>query len=323
MSIPKLGWNRYEGPLNDNSHADLYASVSGSLFGGKHKTTYKYAFLKALLDNIYNFSPDYSITFSKLAESFASIYWNSISMHHIPVHTDYSHGKRSQVELLVNRYEKARPHMAGVPFASIDRNDQADFCAETNEIFAKYVIGAFYENTRGYVYGFSKKDKILWLNAKSYGFLADNKFILDQVNYYRWLKEVEAILNASGMSIPNLSTVLEEITKRRPQDLDVFREKLSLLGDITSCFYCGRPFSKGFHLDHVVPWSYLRSDDLWNLVNCCPKCNTSKNNRLPNPAFIEKLILRDDKLGIGHPDIKSVYEAAKKNGVRDGWKPKE
>ena len=49
------GWYRKEGLLNDNSKQNLFPFLSQSLFSGKHTTTYKYCFLKSILDNLYSF----------------------------------------------------------------------------------------------------------------------------------------------------------------------------------------------------------------------------------------------------------------------------
>ena len=42
-------------------------------------------------------------------------------------------------------------------------------------------------------------------------------------------------------------------------------------------------------IDHVIPWSYLFSDDLWNLVYVKKSENSSKSNRIPPEEMIIKL----------------------------------
>ena len=49
-------------------------------------------------------------------------------------------------------------------------------------------------------------------------------------------------------------------------------------------------------IDHVIPWSYLYSDDLWNLVYVKKSENSIKSNRLPSEAMIEKLEKRNKRL---------------------------
>lgn len=48
-----------------------------------------------------------------------------------------------------------------------------------------------------------------------------------------------------------------------------------------ACHYCGRqtnPF-RDFEIDHVIPLSAGGTDDLDNLVGCCPECNRQKAAR--------------------------------------------
>ena len=194
MSTPKTGWNRDEGELKDNSSSNLFACVSYSLFSGLHNKTYKYCFFKSLLDNVFNFDEKLTASFKCLSDTFATIYWNSIVLHHIPSSKAFYKGKLSSIEMLIDKYLKLCPHMDGIPLDSINASDRERYLSEAEAIFSRNVVGAFYEDTEGMIYGFSKKKKSIWLNEKSYRFLTENKEILDQVNYYRWLKEVEKIL---------------------------------------------------------------------------------------------------------------------------------
>ena len=299
MSIPKTGWNRNEGHLLDNSSSNLFACISYSFFSGSHTTTYKYCFFKSILDNVFSFEQDFSIGFRVLSDTFATIYWNSIAIHSIPAQKGFHKGKLSSVETLVFDYLKKCPHMAGIPLDSVASKDREAFQKDVEKVFSKYVIGAFYEDTEGMIYGFSKKTKKLWLNKTSYDFLTQNKELLDQVNYYRWLKEVEKMLKEAGQHRENLSTILEEITKRN--DLTPYKEKLMLLAENRECFYCGKKLSKNPHLDHVIPWSFLKTDSLWNFVFACPHCNESKSNKIPTEEFLTRLIERNNELGIDSP----------------------
>lgn len=64
-------------------------------------------------------------------------------------------------------------------------------------------------------------------------------------------------------------------------------------------------------IDHVIPWSYLYSDDLWNLVYVHKKCNSSKSNAIPQKDEIEKLKERNIRL------YKILLEKEKKGKVID------
>jgi hypothetical protein len=49
-------------------------------------------------------------------------------------------------------------------------------------------------------------------------------------------------------------------------------------------------------VDHVIPWSYMFSDDLWNLVYCHKGENSEKSNRLPSGEDIIRLEERNKQL---------------------------
>ncbi len=49
------------------------------------------------------------------------------------------------------------------------------------------------------------------------------------------------------------------------------------------CFYCSKSLLfKQSTLDHYYPKSLGGSDEIFNLVNCCKKCNEQKGDSLPN-----------------------------------------
>ena len=75
-----------------------------------------------------------------------------------------------------------------------------------------------------------------------------------------------------------------------------FREFIEIENPKRKCFLTGKLISGTPSIDHVIPWSYMYSDDLWNLVYVFPKENSSKSNRLPNKELIEKLKRRNIKL---------------------------
>lgn len=47
------------------------------------------------------------------------------------------------------------------------------------------------------------------------------------------------------------------------------------------------------HVDHFIPWSFIKDDKLWNFVLSCPKCNEAKNDRLPDEMCLERIIQRN------------------------------
>lgn len=87
-----------------------------------------------------------------------------------------------------------------------------------------------------------------------------------------------------------------------------------------SCFYCGDFLDIDFdtdhtdqtdhavyianavHVDHVIPRTFLRHDEIWNLVLAHDACNLAKRALLPAYSYLEKLYERNEYyIASNHP----------------------
>ena len=64
----------------------------------------------------------------------------------------------------------------------------------------------------------------------------------------------------------------------------VFAEERSLV-----CVWSGRPINSpaAMHIDHVLPFSVWKNNDLWNLLPALGTVNAHKRDRIPDPALLE------------------------------------
>ena len=85
---------------------------------------------------------------------------------------------------------------------------------------------------------------------------------------------------------------LELATPKR-EDLSVYREILRKEFEEDTCFYCGKKLGKNIHVDHFIPWSFVKDDKLWNFVLSCARCNERKSNKLPKQDFLIKIEQRN------------------------------
>ena len=86
-------------------------------------------------------------------------------------------------------------------------------------------------------------------------------------------------------------------------------------------------------MDHFIPWSFIKDDQLWNFVLACPKCNESKKDKLPDEMFLERIIRRNDKerllkytqlfANYRSRNMRQIYVWAMANGYQEIWRPKE
>ena len=63
-----------------------------------------------------------------------------------------------------------------------------------------------------------------------------------------------------------------------------------------TCFYCGKKLQKQIHVDHFIPWSFVKDDKLWNFVLTCPTCNIRKSNNIPAKDYVIRIEERNKKI---------------------------
>ncbi|MCR5350197.1 MAG: HNH endonuclease [Acholeplasmatales bacterium] len=278
----------------------------------KKTATYKYAFFKSILDNLFNVNDKYELSFDLLSYSFSKMYWNLIAKYKLP---QYQNGKVSLIEKSIYNIISYDNLVDEVDFDSLNDKVKNQYLIETKHVIGINVVGALCSDLNSTIYGFSKDTKMIWFNKDSYEFLIKYKSALEKLNYYAWILWMENNLNIANKEAANLASKLDNSTKR--ESLEVFKNSLFESGDKLECFYCGKEISlKGCHMDHFIPWSFVKDDQVWNLVFSCSKCNESKNNKIPNNKYLDKLINRNKTiLKEDYKErINKLYVAALHNG---------
>ena len=143
------------------------------------------------------------------------------------------------------------------------------------------------------MYGFDRRAARIWIHYGAYQFLWAHKQEIERLNYYAWAKFLEHI-NTDNVS-NKLLDKLEAATPRR-QNLSQFRDILRIEFETDTCFYCGKKIRKTPHVDHVIPWSFIKSDHLWNFVLACPACNIKKKDQLPTRQKLAAVVSRNESL---------------------------
>lgn len=126
----------------------------------------------------------------------------------------------------------------------------------------------------------------------------------------RWgLLEGAFVINRDKFNLENdiRSIYLDNGYKRR----DITKNIPFLNGYQSNiCFYCSEVMDQDdIHVDHVLPRQVLHHDEIWNLVLSHSICNQQKSDHLVGPAYIEKLIARNENImGSNHPWKKKIQE---------------
>jgi 5-methylcytosine-specific restriction endonuclease McrA len=149
--------------------------------------------------------------------------------------------------------------------------------------------GVVYENIYVYEKGSNdfimKKENVRTLKSNDY-------FLFDIINY-RWSLMLENY-NSSPRVGKKVKITDEKFIQRK--SLNRYFKLIEFDNTEKRCFICGRPIIGKPAIDHVIPWSYLYSDDLWNLVFVHDSCNSKKSDNVPNEEAIIRLEDRNRRL---------------------------
>lgn len=321
----KLNEGKYEDrPVSEDELWSAFSYVFSSR--SRNTASYKFGFLKAIIDNLYNVDANLRLTFDQLFSKFAEIYWNLILKYDLRQSALTNDNKKSHIEQILHGAKEQYKLVEMIPFESLSNQAMLDISHKVKVKCKANVVGALFEDTKRLFYSFSKQDEWIQINPRMYEFICKRKVLIEKLNYYEWARFLEKV--NENKTADHILTKIDESSKRN--DLSYYRQILFDEFENHKCFYCGKSIDyRNVDVDHFVPWSFIKDDNLWNLVLACPKCNRSKSDKLPDDKFLDLLIARNKKLQI-HSELENyqqdrlrdVYNIAKLNGYDNIWKPK-
>lgn len=314
-------------PLSDDEMWSAFAYLFSSK--SRNDTSYKFGFLKAILDNLYNVDDKLTLTFDQLFSKFAEVYWNLVLKHHIRQKKAGKLNRTTALEHALLDTQMRFTIAEGVPFESLSSEMMLYLCRNVKQKCKENVVGALYADLSGVFYSFSKKGEWLQFNPQMYEFVCKHKVAIEKLNYYEWAKFLEKVNNDSA--VDHLLNKIDESAKRN--NLNYYRDILFEEFE-NKCFYCGAKVTKGsVQVDHFIPWSFIKDDNLWNFVLSCPKCNNQKRDKLADSDFLYQIVNRNTQIVVDHhpKDMRNyqenrlikIYSWAQRNGYDETWKPKK
>lgn len=108
---------------------------------------------------------------------------------------------------------------------------------------------------------------------------------------FKW---AEFSVNASGKNL-SVDKVLHEVLKGPITERNIaeskklYKEILKKEG-IIRCVWTGKKIGSltETNIDHLIPFSVWKNNDLWNLLPATPKVNNQKRDKIPSPDIIER-----------------------------------
>ena len=126
--------------------------------------------------------------------------------------------------------------------------------------------------------------------------LKEYAFVLSQLLNYRWAQLLEKFNNSPRIALKVKGISDEKIRRNSLRKYRDFLLNTMNEGKILD-FYTGSKLQyDDISVDHVIPWSFMYSDDIWNLVLTSKSENSSKSNSIPSQEVIERLEKRNEQL---------------------------
>lgn len=292
-------------------------------------STYKYALIKSLIENLYQVNDQFELTYDQLAYSFTKVYWNLIVKHDL---VKQNRGKNARVVTIIKDIQAKHQIPTDFSFDKLNAQVQVKLIAEVKSTMKQNVFGALYGDTREKFYAFEHKSEYFKINPAVHQFMLKfQRLIVNLTNYHM------AVMIEQLNEVPSINYLLGKVESiARRSSLRPF-EKVLVNHFEQTCFYCSRSLEDGkrqVHVDHFIPWSFVQSDQLWNLVLSCNSCNSSKSDKLPEKSFLDNIIDRNKKLVVMEEDnitdlmtnykdkkIILLYDYSIKNGFDRIWVP--
>lgn len=303
--------------------------------------TYKMAWAKAIVtlcvENKDWDSKLLHFSIAAIAEKMLGFYWNQTIFFKLVQGTSSStpnlvnivnemidyYAKNNQTP---EKVQKVRDFIHAKAFYNNPENNGIynSFILKASKVVKKDVAWRFtYLNRHNYasVYSYQKGDDVLFIPLGNAEVFKDNsQDLIDLINY-RWSLMLENF-NSSPRICKKVRLNSDEDVHRSP--LSKFDKFLDLENKDHICFICGKKIDeKELSIDHVIPWSYLYSDDIWNLVYVHRSCNSVKSDEVPDAEMIKRLKERNIKLikaleeNGEHSKIVSEMDLAIKNDYVD------
>lgn len=328
-----MGWDLKIGELQQEyvTDSEIWKALNNFFHSSKVTMSYKYGFFKSLIENLYNVNENLELSYSNIFNSFTKIYWN-LTIHH-KLFQSNNKNQISSIHKILYNYSNQFAIPCDLKFDNVNPILQLEIVKEVKKKGKRYVIGAFYGDTNGLFYEFKLKSEYLRFNPQVYNFLQRHQRTLIYLTNYHLAKFLEKYNDVPHIN--NLVNRIENISKRASLS-EYYNILIKHYAKV--CFYCNQNLSNKrshVHIDHFIPWSFIQTDNLWNLVLSCPKCNVQKNNKLAINKYLGSIIDRNSDImtkiqrdelnnyfiNYDNQKLLTIYDFSIYNGICEFWEP--
>jgi 5-methylcytosine-specific restriction endonuclease McrA len=146
------------------------------------------------------------------------------------------------------------------------------------------------------LYTIDKNRHVIVIEKESFDSLRVNGRFIMPFLYLKWAQLLEKFNHSPRIANKIAGSGQQSIQRK---SLAKYRKILLKLHEASEIrdFYTNEILSlKDVSVDHFIPWSYLYSDDIWNLVITSRSHNSKKSNHLTSKEFLDRLNEQNKKL---------------------------
>lgn len=304
---------------------DIFLNIAKIIERDSKTTTYKFALIRGVIDIIQENSPYTSYSKDRvyfpiglLIEKWLIYYYPILdSSVKIPqINGDFNLAFETQFMKIIKAYERVGGFSAfyndlknnGIPKnLVIDVLELAKKMRDTITRMPMKYIGRSFSNNYYSIFQYHST------RTKKHNEIVDVEFLIHNfgsfsipIDYFEafqivgsfiggmdsiFFKWAEFSVNASGKTL-TLEKVVNEILKTPVTQREVDQSKKMYAEIIKNegqvyCVWTGKPISK-YDVDHLIPFSIWKNNDLWNLLPAQAKINNQKRNKIPSIKVIER-----------------------------------
>lgn len=275
----------------------------------RKSASYKPALLKALV-RCARHSDDLHQPLLAIGREFTKLYWNQTVVYHLRQASALS--KESEA---VRRIREVAVQYQTHLLSELPESGRDSIDAQMSKVLTINVLEAFHVSkpeAMQPLYEWKRGWNHVKFSPESHRFLKDCSSALELVANFYWAEFLESCNRLAPRIVQKVS---RDGATRRPLK-GYF--KILFTETPAECFYCGSAFMAEAPpaVDHVIPWSFLLEDDLWDLVLACVSCNSRKSDWLPEHKYLDKLMSRNKEvfmnrsLPVSNDEIERFYQAA-------------
>ncbi len=282
------------------------------LQGMSNDNTYKLAWGRAIIevilldDFLVRNNEEIVIEFDEIAKKILKYYWNQILFFNLK---QSSNSKKppiifSIVSEIIEKYKKHK--QSNIPiwfdraesFFNSHRVDYDKTIKRISKTLKSDVCWRFlYANKKQYdIYSLNEEKTKVFISRRNALIIKDYAIMLTQIINYRWAQLLEQYNRSPKIASKVQGSIDNKI---RRKNLKSFKEILikQYKDNKIIDFYTSETLElNDISVDHVIPWSFMYSDDIWNLVLTSKSNNSKKSNIIPTIEYIEKLKMRNVSL---------------------------